>query len=89
MLACSIAHPGNIFSTRGFVVVDVDPLQLQVGSLAGVGAGGVDTMLITAIKMKRSNNMKQPDDLPELSADLVPTLASLDVHDLSHLGQIK
>ena len=33
--------------------------------------------------------MKQPDDLPELSADLVPTLASLDVHDLSHLGPIK
>jgi hypothetical protein len=29
------------------------------------------------------------DHLPELGANLVATLASLNVHDLSHLGRVK
>ena len=45
------------------VVVHVDALQLQVG-VAVVGAGGVDAVLIG-------------DDLPELRADLVAALSSL------------
>ena len=44
--------PGNILSARGLVVVDLDPLELQVGG-ALVIAGAVDAMLVR-------------DDLPEL-----------------------
>ena len=42
----------NILSARGLVVVDLDPLELQVGG-ALVIAGAVDAMLVR-------------DDLPEL-----------------------
>ena len=66
-----MTHPWDVFSSGGLVVVDVDPLQLEVGG-AGVGAGGVDAMLIR-------------DDLPELGSDLVAALAGLDVDDLSHV----
>ena len=45
-------HPGHVLPGAGLVVVDIDPLQLQVG-LAGVGAGRVDPVLVR-------------DDLPEL-----------------------
>ena len=41
-----------LLAAGGLVVVDVDPLQLQLGG-ASVGAGGVDAVLIR-------------DDLPEL-----------------------
>jgi hypothetical protein len=44
--------PGDILSSGGFVVVDVDALQLQVG-VTVVGAGGVDAVLVR-------------DDFPEL-----------------------
>ena len=44
--------PGDILSSGGFVVVDVDALQLQVG-VSVVGAGGVDAVLVR-------------DDFPEL-----------------------
>ena len=44
--------PGDVLPTAGLVVVHIDPLQLEVGS-AGVGAGGVDAVLVR-------------DDLPEL-----------------------
>ena len=37
---------GHVLAAARLVVVDVDPLQLQLG-LASVGAGGVDTMLVT------------------------------------------
>ena len=56
-------YPRDIFSSGGLIVVDVDPLQLKVGG-AGVGAGGVDAVLVR-------------DDLPELGSDLVTALASL------------
>merc|ERR550539_1738820 len=49
--------PGHVLPPTGLVVVHVDPLQLEV-ALSGVGASGVDTVLIT-------------DDLPELGSDLV------------------
>ena len=41
-----ITYPRDILGVAGLVVVHVDPLQLEVG-VAGVRAGGVDTMLIT------------------------------------------
>ena len=44
--------PGHVLATAGLVVVDIDPLQLELGG-AGVGTGGVDTVLIG-------------DDFPEL-----------------------
>ena len=44
--------PGHVLPAAGLVVVHIDPLQLEVG-LPGVGAGGVDAVLVR-------------DDLPEL-----------------------
>ena len=44
--------PGHVLAAAGLVVVDIDPLQLELGG-AGVGASGVDTVLIG-------------DDLPKL-----------------------
>ena len=37
--------PGHVLASAGLVVVDVDPLQLEV-RVPMVGASGVDTMLI-------------------------------------------
>ena len=62
--------PGHVAAAGGFVEVNVDALQLEVG-VTVVGAGGVDAVLVG-------------DDLPELGADLVAALASLDVDDFSH-----
>ena len=62
---------GNVTATGGFVVVDVDSLELEVG-VTVVGAGGVNTVFVG-------------DDFPELSTDLVTALAGLDVDDFSHL----
>mmetsp|Transcript_78078 Transcript_78078/g.155161 ORF Transcript_78078/g.155161 Transcript_78078/m.155161 type:complete len:543 (+) Transcript_78078:117-1745(+) len=61
---------GHIATARSLVVVHVDALQLEVG-VAVVGAGGVNAVLIG-------------DDLPELGADLVAALATLDSNDLTH-----
>ena len=44
--------PGHVLAAAGLIVVDIDPLQLELGG-AAVGAGGVDTVLIG-------------DDFPEL-----------------------
>ena len=44
--------PGHVLAATGLVVVDIDPLELEVGG-ASIGASGVDPMLIR-------------DDLPEL-----------------------
>ena len=44
--------PGHVLAAAGLVVVDIDPLQLEVRG-ASIGAGGIDTVLIR-------------DDLPEL-----------------------
>ena len=50
----------------------LNSLHLQLGG-AGVGAGGVDAMLVG-------------DDLPELGPDLVAALTRLYVHYFSHGG---
>ena len=47
--------PGHVLAATGLVVVDVDPLKLEVG-VAMVGAGGVDAVLVA-------------DDLPELERE--------------------
>ena len=61
---------GDVSATSGFIVVDVDSLELEI-RVTVVGAGGVDSVLVG-------------DNLPELSTDLVAALTSLDVDDLSH-----
>merc|ERR1712170_168563 len=62
---------GHIFASCGLIVVDIDPLQLEV-RVPMVGASGVNAMLIR-------------DHLPELGTDLVAALSSLNVHDFTHL----
>jgi len=54
---------GDIFATGGFIVVHVDPLELEIG-VTMVGTGGVNTVLIG-------------DDLPEFRTDLVTALTGL------------
>ena len=61
---------GNESSSSGFIVVNVDSLELKV-RVSVVGTGGVDSVLI------RNN-------LPELGSDLVTALTSLDVNDFTH-----
>lgn len=61
---------GNESSSSGFIVVNVDSLELKV-RVSVVGTGWVDSVLI------RNN-------LPELGSDLVTALTSLDVYNLSH-----
>jgi hypothetical protein len=61
----------NVTSTSGFVVVDIDSLQLKIG-VSVVGTGGVNTVLVG-------------DDFPELGTNLVTALTSLNVNDFSHL----
>ena len=61
---------GDVAAAGGLVEVHVDALQLQVG-VAVVRAGRVNAVLIG-------------DDLPELGADLVTALATLDSNDLTH-----
>jgi len=66
---------GNITATGGFVEVDVDALELEVG--------------VTVVRAGRVNAVFVGDDLPELGADLVTALATLDVNDFSHLKLVK
>merc|ERR1711939_888540 len=61
---------GDIASTGGLIVVNVDSLKLEVG-VSVVRSGGVNSVFIG-------------DDFPELSTDLVTALAGLDVNDFSH-----
>jgi len=61
---------GDETATSSFVIVDVDPLKLEVG-VTVVSTSWVDTVFIG-------------DDLPELSTDLVTALTSLDVDEFSH-----
>ena len=42
-------YPGHIFATAGFIVIHVNPLQLEV-RVAHIAAGGVDAVLITEQK---------------------------------------
>merc|ERR1740133_11564 len=60
-----------VATASGFVEVHVDALELEVG-VAVVGAGGVNTVFVG-------------DDLPELGADLVAALATLDVYEFTHV----
>jgi len=64
----------DITATGGFVVVDVDSLQLEV-RVSVVGTGWVNSVLVG-------------DDFPELGTDLVTALSSLNVNDFSH-GECK
>ena len=61
---------GDVTATSGFVIVDVDSLELEVG-VSVVRTGGVNSMLVG-------------DNFPELGTDLVTALSSLDVNDFSH-----
>jgi hypothetical protein len=63
---------GDITTAGGFVEVNVDSLELEIG-ITVIGTGGVDTMLVG-------------DDFPEFGTDLVTALTTLDVNDFSHLG---
>ena len=62
---------GNITSTSGFVVVNVDSLELEVG-VTVVATGGVNTVFIG-------------DDFPEFGTNLVTALSGLNVNDFSHV----
>jgi len=66
---------GHISASGGFVEVDVDSLELEVG-VSVVGSGGVDSVLVG-------------DDFPEFCSDLVTALTGLDVNDFSHTFIIK
>ena len=55
----------DVSSTGGFVIVDVDSLELEIG-ITVVGTGRVNTVLVG-------------DDLPEFGTDLVTALSSLNM----------
>jgi hypothetical protein len=61
---------GDVTATGGFIIVDVDSLELEVG-VSVVRTGGVNSVLVG-------------DNFPELGTDLVTALSSLDVNDFSH-----
>ena len=65
----------DVSSTGGFVIVDVDSLELEIG-ITVIGTGRVNTVLVG-------------DDLPELGTDLVTALTGLDVNELAHFGKVK
>ena len=91
---------GHIAAARGLVEVHVDALQLQV-RVTVVRARGVHTVLVgddlwevQRRKKKRkvsgkkiSQAINREAHLPELGANLVAALASLNVNNLSHLGK--
>merc|ERR1719323_2929779 len=60
----------HIPPSSGFVVVDIDALQLQIG-ITMVGPCWINTMLVR-------------DDLPELRTDLIAALPTLDMDQLTH-----
>ena len=60
----------DVTATSGFVVVDVDSLELEVG--------------VTVVGTSWVNSVFVGDDFPELGTDLVTALTSLDVDDFSH-----
>ena len=61
----------DVSSTGGFVIVDVDSLELEI-RVTVIGTGRVNTVLVG-------------DDLPEFGTDLVTALSSLNMNDFSHL----
>merc|ERR1719446_1800729 len=62
----------DVSSSSGFVVVDVDSLELEI-RVTVVGTGRVNSVLVG-------------DDLPEFGTDLVTALTTLDVNDFSHFS---
>jgi len=62
---------GYVASPGGFVEVNIDAFQLQIG-ITVVGTGWVYTVLVG-------------DDFPEFGTDLVTALSALYVNDFSHL----
>jgi hypothetical protein len=60
---------GDIATTSGFVVVNVDAFKLEIG-VTMVGTSGVDTVFVA-------------DDFPELSTDLVTALTGLDMNNFT------
>ena len=60
----------DVSSTSGFVVVDVDSLELEI-RVTVVGTGWVNSVLVG-------------DDFPEFGTDLVTALAGLKMDDFSH-----
>jgi hypothetical protein len=66
---------GDVSSSSGFVVVDVDSFELKI-RISVVGTGGVDSVFVG-------------DDLPELGSNLVAALTSLDVDYFSHSFQME
>ena len=60
----------NVSSSGGFVEVNVDSLELEIG-ITVVSTGWVNTVLVG-------------DDLPELGTDLVTALTGLDMNNFSH-----
>jgi proteasome assembly chaperone (PAC2) family protein len=61
---------GDISTTSGLVVINVDSLELEI-RVSVISTGGVNTVFIR-------------DNLPELGTDLVTALTTLNVHDLTH-----
>merc|ERR1712195_122279 len=61
---------GDVTASGSLVVVDVDPLESEVG--------------ISVVRTGRVNSMLVGDDLPELGTDLVTALTSLNVDDFTH-----
>ena len=62
----------DISAAGGFVKVNVDAFQLKI-RITVVGTGWVNSMFVG-------------DDFPEFGTDLVTTLTSLNVNNLSHLS---
>ena len=60
----------NVAATSGFVEVDVNSLQLEIG-VSVIGTSWVNTVFIR-------------NDFPELGTDLVTTLTTLDMNDFTH-----
>lgn len=66
----------DVPAAGSLIVIDVDPLELKIGvGVSTVPSGGVNAVLVA-------------DDFPELGADLVTALASLDMQDLSHCREM-
>lgn len=63
---------GDITTTGGFIVIDVDTLDLEF-RVSAIFTGRVYAVLVR-------------NDLPELGTDLVTTLACLDMYDFSHVN---
>ena len=64
----------DVSATSGFVVLDVDSLELEIG-VTVVGTGWVNSVFVG-------------DDFPEFGTDLVTALTSLDVDNFSHVDRM-